>query len=145
MKKIKKKSIDLEKEFIDGEVKYKKKSEKKPDLTEKINKFLEEPKSLESIKTILASLTFSSSQSEIDKMKIFVYSIPFRRECISYRFLIILDRGRYSDEFYLTSLSLCKLGLFSDREITTSNLKQTLQHEIYQWLRENMHFTKIVE
>lgn len=145
MKKNNKKPIDLEREFIDCEVKHRKKLEKKPDLTEKIKKFLEEPKSLESIKTILASIVWCKSSVIIDKLKIYVYSIPCKREYISYNFLIRIFKKDYSSDIYLTSMGCYDLCYFSKKELDSSYLKQTLRHEIYEWLSENIEVTKVIE
>lgn len=138
-KKIVKKTIDIESEFVGLPVAPLGKKEKKSDLTEEIKKFISEPKNLESIKEILMRLDskYLSQKPENSKMKVYGFK-GFGDEIDE--FIIIIKKLKFwTVKYYLTSGSLYRLKWISGTEdIDTSILKQRLRGEVHNWFCNNL-------
>jgi hypothetical protein len=139
-KKITKKTIDIESEFIGTPVAPVNKKEKKSDLTDEIKKFLSEPINLDSIKKILLRLRGPISDYELQRSKIFIYGIPrlsnFRKDVNE--FLIRIDTPKWSYKYFLSWHYFCHLGYFSNEKIDKSELRDELARALRNWLDKNL-------
>lgn len=139
-KKIVKKSIDIESEFIGKPVGPHKEKEKKSDLTDDIKKFLNEPITLDSIKRIMLRLRGPISEHELQRSKIFIYGIPtigYTGKNVS-QFLIKVDTHKHSYIYFLGWLCFHSLDCFSIERIDQSRLKQDLAHALRNWIDKNL-------
>lgn len=146
-KKITKKSIDIESEFIGKPVNPKNKKEKKDDLTDEIKKFLSEPITLDSIKRIMLRLKGPISEYELSRSKIFIYGIPKvsdSQPSVS-EFLIRIQTHKWSYNYYLGWFCLCELNAFSIKKIDESNLKEDLAYHLRKWIRNNLDKVNILK
>jgi hypothetical protein len=140
-KKLVKKSIDIESEFIGKPVDPKQKKEKKDDLTDEIRKFLDEPINLDSIKRIMIRLKGPISEYELERSRIFIYGIPKLsngKKSVG-EFLIKIDTHKWSYNYFLGGFFLASLNFFSKERIDESRLKQDLAHALRNWLEDNLN------
>lgn len=140
-KKITKKTIDIESEFIGKPVEPKKNKEKKDDLTDEINTFLNETVTLDSIKRILLRLHGPISIDDLKNSKIFVYGISTIRfdSKLSIRdYLIKINCKKKSYIYFLNCYFSYCLSHFSMTEIDKSNLRTEMTREIRKWFENNL-------
>jgi|GEM_PF-6724846 len=141
-KKLVKKSIDIESEFIGKAIEPKKKKERKDDLTDEINKFLSQPINLDSIKRILMRLQGQISDYDLanSKMSIFgISTVRYYSEISIMDYLIRINYRKKSNLFYLGHFILCDLCFFSPSQLDKSILRQKMAHTIRDWLEKNLN------
>ena len=115
--------VDIESEFIGKPVGPKKKKEKKEDLTDEINKFLEEP-SLEGVmKVLLRSLCISDDQRKNAKF------MAYELDKGIYLIKITGVKGHRPFMWFMAPFHFIQLGYFSC-EKWNSMLKQRFSHEL---------------
>jgi len=129
----KKRTIDIESEFIGKAVGPLQKKERKSDLTDEINQFLEEPITLESIKKIMIRMSGYRKEYPIEKVSIKIYTID-KREYLIY---IKGFQGVWSSKWFLSNWFMAYLDGFRIKEVDRSMLKQKLAHAIRAWCDEN--------
>lgn len=139
-KKITKKSIDIESEFVGTPVAPAQKKEKKCDLTDEIRKFLSETINLETIKRILLRLRGPISEQELIKSKIIVYGFPssFNNQIEICEFLISIETKKRKYKYFLGIMLFFSLDFFNKEKIDNSFLKQNLAHALRKWFSENL-------
>jgi hypothetical protein len=144
-KKIIKKNVDIESEFVGIPVGTKVKKEKKCDLTDEIEKFLSSQITLESICEILLRLEgrWIADKSKIAKIKI--YGLSSCGQEVDEFFIKIKSTKFFDQKYYLTSGSFYNLRWVAQGEkLDKSILRQELRGEIWKWLCNNLDQVKII-
>jgi hypothetical protein len=135
--KLEKRSVNIESEFIGESTGPKKIKEKKSDLTDEIYKFINEPKSIESIKRILIRLQTRLDEREIETSTIKIYTLPSR--CNDIHFFIVIKINHHHGYEYLLSYSdFVSIRSFRNEKCNTSPLKKDLCWHIRNWLQDNI-------
>lgn len=134
MKKItKKRTIDLESEFIGKPVGPIQKKERKATLTDEINAFLESPIDLENIKCILLKMSGCKKNQYIGKVSIKIYAIEGEDYLISIKGF----KSLWSSKWFLCRWYLGELNGFSPSVVDKSLLKQSFKNALRRWCQEN--------
>jgi hypothetical protein len=132
-KKLTKKSIDIESEFVGLPVAPRKKKEPKDDMTDHIKEFLSKDITIESIKSIL--LKIGGVWNLHRPSKINIHYVEKSREDI---FLIVIEQNILTTTFILSTHHFIELCYFSHKELSTSLLKNKLLQEIVNFLKKNI-------
>lgn len=135
-KKLSKKSVDIESEFVGIPVGPVGKKEKKADLTDEINFFLENEITHESIKNILFRLDGQIKTSLKESALMNIYYIPQKKRGGFYIFSIDTEQF-YNKTYILTNFELIKLCSFKFDDVCTSPLKSMMRYKIWVWCTEN--------
>jgi len=145
-KKITKKSIDIESEFVGKPCSPKQPKEKKNDLTKDLLLFLEQPISMDSIKDILIRIEGRWIHCKSTDSKIKIYAFQKNHTIKTYEFVVLINAIKHFEfKYYLENGSLYKLCYFENIEkIDRSVLRQKVIHKINDWLIENINEIKII-
>lgn len=133
-KKIVKKSVDIESEFIGVPVARKGKKEKKTDLTDEIKEFFKGPIDLESIKKMLLRLHGPISEYDIKTSLMKIYGIPGKRLM---DYFIVINNKKRGYRYYLGGFMFVSLDFFHKQALDDSYLRQALANKLKNWLYNN--------
>jgi len=129
--------VDIESEFIGKPVGPRQKKEKKEDLTDEINKFLESP----SLEGIIIVLLRPESVPLISRKNARLKA--YKTEDGEYIIKIIGIKDRRCLTWYMAPFHFCKLCYFK-AEKWDSRLKQEFCHELRRWLLKNPSYVQML-
>lgn len=139
-KKLVKKSVDIESEFVGKPSAPRCEKEKKSDVTDEINKFITNPITLGSIMRLLLRLKGPISEHEIEKSKINIYALPvmINSQKSFSEFFIRIQTHKWNYNYYLGWFCLYELSAMSCEQLDKSMLKQSMAHALRKWCTENL-------
>ncbi len=127
----KKRTIDIESEFIGKPVGPLQKKERKADLTDEIKRFLEEPITIDGIKCIMLKLSGYKKEHLIGSWKITIIHLAEEE------YIIKIFTSKSSHKWFLGYFFMIELHYFSAKIAHRSILKQHLVRAIRKWCVEN--------
>lgn len=132
-----KKTVDIESEFIGAPVGPTRKKDREPDLTDEMKRFLREEITLDSIKDMLIRWEGKWAVNKITDAKIKIYAIKgFDSERCEYVIKIKYSKDSQSS-FYINSYDMFEMRFFSKEVLGKSRLKQEVIYNIRAWLDAN--------